>query len=102
MGLTRAYLKKGWEVIATCRNPEKANDLKGLSGNIEIHSLDVTDFAAVDSLAGELKGRAIDVLINNAGILGSPSFEKGGPAKRWAIWITMGCAILWKSTPSRR
>ena len=78
LGFTRAYLKKGWEVIATCRNPEKANELKGLSGNIEIHSLDVTDFAAVDSLAGELKGRAIDVLINNAGILGSPSFKKGG------------------------
>ncbi|MCH7631399.1 MAG: SDR family NAD(P)-dependent oxidoreductase, partial [Proteobacteria bacterium] len=52
LGFTRAYLKKGWEVIATCRNPEKANELKGLSGNIEIHSLDVTDFAAVDSLSG--------------------------------------------------
>ncbi len=78
LGFTRAYLKKGWEVIATCRNPEKANELKGLSGNLEVHALDVTDFAAVDSLAGELTGRAIDVLINNAGILGSPSFEKGG------------------------
>ncbi len=78
LGLTKAYLKKGWDVIATCRNPEKANELKGLSGNLEIHSLDVIDFAAVDSLAGELKGRAIDVLINNAGVLGSPAFEKGG------------------------
>ena len=78
LGLAKAYLADGWEVIATARNPEKSNELNGLGGNLEIHALDVTDHAAVDELAENLKGRAIDVLINNAGVLGSPTFKKGG------------------------
>jgi len=32
--------------------------------------LDVTDFAQIDALASRLSGRAIDVLINNAGVYG--------------------------------
>ena len=81
-GFARAYAKAGWRVIATCREPEKANDLKGLKGDIEIHELDVTDHGAADALAKKLKDVAIDVLINNAGVLGSDVFERGGPGQR--------------------
>ena len=65
------YLADGWHVIATCRNPGAAADLNALENEqLEIHSLDVADFAAIDSFAKQLGGRPIDVLINNAGLFG--------------------------------
>ncbi len=38
--------------------------------NLTVEPLDVTDFAAIDALAAKLEGTPIDVLLNNAGILG--------------------------------
>lgn len=66
----RQYLADGWRVVATCRTPKQAKELVGLKGNIKIRPLDVTDAAQVRALARSLKGTAIDVLINNAGIFG--------------------------------
>lgn len=79
----RQYAADGWAVIATCRNPDAADELNALSG-VEIRRLDITDFAAVRDLADELAGRAIDVLVNNAGIYG----PKGYALKDldFAIW----------------
>jgi len=67
---TRQYLEDGWQVIATCRNVSKAVDLKSLSGNLSVHEMAVDDDRAVQALAGSLFDRAIDVLINNAGVMG--------------------------------
>lgn len=77
LGLTKAYLAKGYEVIATARNPENANDLNALEGPLEVHALEVSDFEAVDALGEKLQGRPIDILINNAGVLGLPSQNFG-------------------------
>ncbi len=66
----RQYAADGWKVIAACRQPEAAADLKALEGDIHVHALDVTDFARVEALAKELNGEAIDLLINNAGKYG--------------------------------
>jgi len=62
----RQYAADGWNVIATARNPERADELRALP--VEIAQLDVADPASVDSLARSLEGRPIDLLINNAGI----------------------------------
>lgn len=81
MALTRLYASDGWQVIATCRNPDAATDLTTVaasSSGVEIHPLDVTDFAAIKSLAKILSGRAIDLLLNNAGRLG----PRGKPQSR--------------------
>lgn len=67
----REYAADGWTVIATCRDPAKASELKAAGGTIEVHALDVADFPAIDRLAEKLKGRPIDVLINNAGVMGT-------------------------------
>ena len=48
--------------------PARADALTSLSGTVEIHPLDVTDFNAVDGLAAALSDVAIDLLILNAGI----------------------------------
>jgi NAD(P)-dependent dehydrogenase (short-subunit alcohol dehydrogenase family) len=72
----RQYAADGWRVHACCRRPERASDLAALAGDgaVTLHALDVSDFAAVDALARELRGTAIDVLINNAGLFG-PKFQ---------------------------
>ena len=68
--LARQYAAAGWDVIGCCRSPQEAGDLKALKGKVEVKALDVGDAASIQKLAAELKGRAIDVLLNNAGILG--------------------------------
>lgn len=65
------YAADGWSVIATCRNPDGAAGLHGIAGGVDVHALDVSDFGAVDAVAASLAGRPIDLLINNAGLLGS-------------------------------
>ncbi len=66
------YAGLGWQVIAGVRAPDTATALSSLSagGNVSIERLDVTDDAAVDAVAAKLKGHAIELLINNAGIYG--------------------------------
>ncbi len=68
--LTKLYAAAGDVVHACCRNPDGADELRAIEGKVEVHALEVTDGAAVDRLAQSLSGRAIDTLINNAGILG--------------------------------
>lgn len=79
--LVRQYAAEGWRVIACCRRPDQAEKLRGIeaeaSGRVSVHGLDVTDFDAVDDLARELDGQAIDVLINCAGLIGRKNFDQG-------------------------
>lgn len=75
MGLefARQYAARGWNVIATCRTPSAANALNALAeenGNVTVEELDVLDHGQIDALAQKYRGQAIDVLLNNAGILG--------------------------------
>jgi NAD(P)-dependent dehydrogenase (short-subunit alcohol dehydrogenase family) len=71
----RQYLVDGWQVYATCRDPNSASELRRLadaSGHkLRILALDVTDPASVKAAAAELDGRAIDLLLNNAGVGGA-------------------------------
>lgn len=69
--LTKRYAAAGWGVIATCRDPKQAGDLKAVKGDVTIEALEVTDYAAIDALAQKHAGAAIDLLLNNAGIYGN-------------------------------
>lgn len=72
--LVKNYAANGWNVIATCRNPSKAEDLNQLSNqysSISIEEMDVTDISEIQYLAEKYKNQPIDILINNAGILGN-------------------------------
>jgi NAD(P)-dependent dehydrogenase (short-subunit alcohol dehydrogenase family) len=70
---TRQYAAMGWKVIACARKPAS---LKVIDG-VQPHGLDVTDYAAVKTLARTLAGEAIDVLICNAGIAGREAGDLG-------------------------
>jgi len=70
--MTRLLVEDGRSVIATCRNPNAAIELRGLDdSNLNIHQLEVTDSNSIESLKLALSGVQIDVLINNAGEMGS-------------------------------
>lgn len=67
----RQYTRDDWRVIATCRDPDDANDLNALArqyNNLKVYALDVSDFSQINSLSQILANESIDVLINNAGI----------------------------------
>jgi len=70
-GLGKATAKlfhaKGWNVIATMRNPEKENELKELP-NVTLVKLDVTDSAVIQKTVSTiLQSYSVDVVLNNAG-----------------------------------
>ena len=77
----KQYAEDGWRVIACCRKPEQANDLKALVDQfdqIEVRALDVSSQDQIKALAKELSDIAIDLLINNAGYYGSKGSNLGG------------------------
>jgi NAD(P)-dependent dehydrogenase (short-subunit alcohol dehydrogenase family) len=73
----RQYLADGWQVYAACRDPDSASELRQLadaSGDkLQILALDVTKLASIKAAAAELDGKAIDLLLNNAGFMGASS-----------------------------
>ncbi|MGB0671698.1 MAG: SDR family oxidoreductase [Rhodospirillales bacterium] len=81
---TRQYAAAGCTVIATCRNPIQPGELATLQGNIQVHGLDVTDARSIERLAKDLEGRAIDILINNAGVYGPKAAQ--WPDLDYAAW----------------
>jgi len=70
----RQYAADGWQVYATCRDPNSASELRRLAedsaSKIEITALDVTDLASIRAAATKLRGQPIDLLLNNAGVGG--------------------------------
>lgn len=86
--LVRQYAADGWRVFACCRHPDKAKELNILADkhhNISVHSLDVTETQQIKALAKQLKGEAIDILLNNAGIYGPDNARFGNTDE--AAWL---------------
>jgi len=69
--LARQYAEAGWQVHATTRTPDRPGELGTLAGDVTLHSLDVRSDADVAALADALAGTPLDVLIHNAGVIGS-------------------------------
>jgi NAD(P)-dependent dehydrogenase (short-subunit alcohol dehydrogenase family) len=85
----RQYLADGWQVYATCRDLDSACELRQLpeanGHKLRILALDVTDPASVKAAAAELDGKAIDLLLNNAGVGGARGQTLGNiDCQAWA------------------
>jgi NAD(P)-dependent dehydrogenase (short-subunit alcohol dehydrogenase family) len=68
------YAADGWQVIATHRRdstPESLEKLTSQYDNVQIETIDVTDAETIAAAAARLQGIPIDILINNAGIVGT-------------------------------
>jgi len=85
----RQYLADGWQVYAACRNPASASELRRMAedsgGRLRILAMDVTDPPSIQAAADDLDGQAIDLLLNNAGIIGPRGQTIGNiDYKAWA------------------
>ncbi len=77
----RQYLHDGRQVIAACRDPQRATALESLLGQfadaLRIVALDVTAEDSVREAAQTLRGKPIDLLLNCAGVMGGAGQRLG-------------------------
>ena len=68
----KQYGADGWQVLAACREPDKAAKLAQLAHTaaVTLVKMDVTDPRSISEAAKILGPRPIDILINGAGIMG--------------------------------
>ncbi len=70
LGFAEVYLHAGWQVLATVRNLDAAEELRALATandqQLELFSMALDDFASIEALGKQLRGRPIDVLLGNA------------------------------------
>ncbi len=81
LALAKNYAERGWTVIATARSPGKADDLNALAAtndNVTVERMDLLDHASIDALAAKLRDVPIDVLLNNAAIMGDAAVQDFG------------------------
>jgi NAD(P)-dependent dehydrogenase (short-subunit alcohol dehydrogenase family) len=77
---TRIFASKGARVILACRNTDKGQRARDEivrahpSAEVEVRQLDLASLASVQRFADEYlaKDRALDVLVNNAGVMALP------------------------------
>jgi NAD(P)-dependent dehydrogenase (short-subunit alcohol dehydrogenase family) len=74
LGVVKELLSRGWDVIATARQPTEATALTDLAkahpGRVDIARLDMNDPAQIDGFSDTLKARTLDVALINAGVYG--------------------------------
>ncbi|AYC31499.1 SDR family oxidoreductase [Pseudomonas cavernae] len=78
LGLVRQLRAEGWQVTATVRDPQRADELRALPG-VVIAQVDIDDGEAVDALQQRLHDQVFDLLVVNAGISG-PQHQSVGAA----------------------
>ena len=69
LGLVRALVGRGTDVIAATRDPDRATELAAIAG-VRIVGCDVSDGDSVRGLAEAIGAAPIELLINNAGVYG--------------------------------
>ena len=67
----KQYAADGFDVIATCRRPTEATELRRIG--VRIEALDTATASSIDALAKKLADEPIDVMICNAGVYGPRS-----------------------------
>lgn len=82
-----AFAERGWNVVATMRNPAAGADLAE-RGNVLVTRLDVADPASIPAAieAGIERFGGIDILLNNAGTNLAGAFEELSPEQVQEIY----------------
>lgn len=86
LALCNAFLQHGYSVYATYRGDTPSEALLALAEEpqCQLISLDVTNSDSIKALANTLTGVAIDILINNAGVIGPMApIQQGVDSHEW-------------------
>lgn len=89
----RQLSEAGEAVIATARDPERADALRALAAaqpGLSIETLDLEDPASIVALAARLAHTPIDILFNNAGLYGGSwddsAHRQSAASMDYALW----------------
>jgi NAD(P)-dependent dehydrogenase (short-subunit alcohol dehydrogenase family) len=77
----RQYAADGWEVVATVRDPSKAEALAALG--VRVEPLDMRDFAALAAFPERLGGEPLDLFVANAGLSQAKWIRSRDDAEAW-------------------
>ena len=86
LSLCTHFAEAGYTVIGCTREMSRAGELKKLK-NTRIAQLDVSNDESVKNLKSSLEGIPIDVLINNAGIMGPDISRQGTLQMDFEGWM---------------
>ncbi len=77
LGLVEAMADRGWDVVATIRQPAPGPDLQALvaSHAVRIETVDTADTRSGEALRDRLGGEVFDALVVNAGVGGPPDMN---------------------------
>ena len=84
----RQYAADGWEVVATAREPERADELSGLGVGVE--QLELGNLDAVAAFASRLDG-PLDLFIANAGTWIPETSDTADDGRAWAEMMVANC-----------
>lgn len=93
LGLTREYLRRGWDVLATVRSAITGSGLEDYYNQLTLDTLDINNLHMVDDFLARLRGRVFDVIIINAGIYGPRGIGVGDSAPEDITHLIMTNAI---------
>ncbi|HVZ07245.1 SDR family oxidoreductase [Rhodopila sp.] len=105
LGVVKAFLARGWDVIATARKPAEAIALNALAsgspGRVTVAALELNDPASLDGFAaafdnGALAGKVLDIALINAGVAGPAhrSASQATEAETGALMMTNAIAPI--------
>jgi len=86
---SRQYAAAGWDVVAACRNPHVATELKALGKVVSILPLDVADEPSIARFMRAVSDIPIDVVILNAGVSAPPQIAAAVTRDAWAPAIAV-------------
>lgn len=70
LGLTREYLQRGWNVLATVRGAIMGGGLEDYYHQLTLDTLDINNLHMIDEFMARQHGKIFDAIIINAGIYG--------------------------------
>lgn len=93
LGLTKAYLRRGWDVVATVRTAIIGAGLEDYYNQLTLDTLDINNLHMIEDVIARLHNRIFDVIILNAGIYGPRGLGPGNTAPEDITHLMMTNAI---------
>jgi len=95
LGLVQRLHEDGWNIIATVRDPQRADALRAVPG-VRIETLEMNDTAQLDALRQRLQGEVLDLLFINAGVMGPlpQDLETVRPDELGSLFMTNAVAPI--------
>ena len=93
LGLAEELAARGWHVFASQRSASEGLTEAAEDAEIEVVTADVTDAASIQALGGKIEKGTLDVILLNAGIMGSENQSVESASEEEVTEIVMTNAV---------